>query len=124
MVYCHSCKITGRNRPENCQSSVLSYILETRERLKECTELAKKRENVGNVKQKVYFDRKARQRQFEVGDKALFLPSNTSKLLAQWNGPFEFTEKVGSVDYKVRVKRKKLFFLFTCLRNGLIGRRQ
>ena len=54
---------------ENCQSSVLSYILETRERLKECTELAKKQENVGKMKQKVYFDRKARQRQYEVGDK-------------------------------------------------------
>ena len=63
------------------------------------------------MKQKVYFDRKARQRQLEVDDKVLFLPSNTSKLLAQWNGPFEITVKVGSVDYKVRVKRKKLIFL-------------
>ena len=94
--------------PENCQSSVLSYILETRERLKECTELAREREKVGKVKQKVYYDRRARQRQFEVGDKVLVpLPSNTSKLLAQWKGPFEIIEKVGSVDYKVRVKRGK-----------------
>lgn len=94
--------------PENCQSSVLSYLLETRERLKECTELAKEKEKVEKHKQKVYYDRKARTRQYEVGDKVLvLLPSNTSKLLAQWKGPFEITEKVGNVDYRVKVKRNK-----------------
>lgn len=31
--------------------------------------------------------------------------SNTSKLLARWKGPFEIPEKVGNVDYKIRVKR-------------------
>ena len=35
------------------------------------------------------------------------LPSNTSKLLAQWKGPFEITDKIGDVNYKVRVKRNK-----------------
>lgn len=59
--------------PENCQSSVLSYLLETRERLKECTELAKEKEKVEKHKQKVYYDRKARTRQYEVGDKVLVL---------------------------------------------------
>lgn len=34
----------------------------------------------------------------------VLLPSDTSKLLAQWKGPFE---KVGNVDYRVKVKRNK-----------------
>lgn len=56
----------------------------------------------------MYYDRKARTRQYEVGDKVLvLLPSNTSKLLAQWKGPFEITEKVGNVDYRVKVKKNK-----------------
>ena len=60
------------------------------------------------MKQKVYYDWKTHQRQFEVGDKVLvLLPSNTSKLLAHLKDPFEIIEKVGSVDYKVRVKRVK-----------------
>lgn len=56
----------------------------------------------------MYYDRKARTRQYEVGDKVLvLLPSNTSKLLAQWKGPFEIIEKVGNVDYRVKVKKNK-----------------
>lgn len=76
--------------------------------MKQCTELAKEKEKVEKHKQKVFYDRKSRTRQYEVGDKVLvLLPSNTSKLLAQWKGPFEITEKVGNVDYRVKVKRYK-----------------
>lgn len=85
--------------------------------MKECTELAKEKEKVEKHKQKVYYDRKARTRQYEVGDNVLvLLPSNTSKLLAQWKGPFEITEKVGNVDYRVKVKRKtkRQYFMSTC----------
>lgn len=93
---------------ENFQSSVLSYLLKTRERLKKGTELSKKKEKVEKHKQKLCYDRKARARQYEVGDKLLvLLPSNTSKLLAQWKGSFEITEKVGNVDYRVKVKMNK-----------------
>ena len=96
--------------PENSQESVLCYLLETRERLNQCSKLARVNEREAKSKQKVYYDRKARERKLEVGQKVLvLLPSNTSKLLAQWKGPFEITDKIGDVNYmyKVRVKRNK-----------------
>ena len=39
-------------------------------------------------KQKQWYDKNARQREFEAGDQVLVLPPTaTSKLLAQWQGP-------------------------------------
>nr|XP_034310523.1 uncharacterized protein LOC117684040 isoform X3 [Crassostrea gigas] len=96
----------GRTR----ELSVICSELPTRKKgAIEGVHRARKREGkVEKHKQKVYYDRKARTRQYEVGDKVLvLLPSNTSKLLAQWKGPFEITEKVGNVDYRVKVKRNK-----------------
>ena len=33
----------------------------------------------------------------------LLLPSETNKLFAQWQGPFEVVRKVGLVNYEVRM---------------------
>lgn len=47
----------------------------------------------------MYYYWKAHKRNFEVGEKVLvLLPSNTSRLLAQWKSPFEITNRVGNVD--------------------------
>ena len=52
------------------------------------------------IKQKAYFDRRARSRKFDVGDKVLLLlPTDSNKLLLQWKGPYEVVE----VDYKIDV---------------------
>ena len=42
------------------------------------------------IKQKAYYDRRARSRKFDVGDKVLLLlPTESNKLLFQWKGPYE-----------------------------------
>lgn len=52
--------------------------------------------------QKEKYDKQAKQREFQLGQKVLvLLPTSTSKLLTQWQGPFKITRRVGSVDYKV-----------------------
>ncbi|XP_065929667.1 uncharacterized protein [Magallana gigas] len=85
------------------QPSVLSYILETREKLAKMGDIVSENEEVSKIKQKRYYDRKARHRSFEVGDKLLvLLPTSTKKLLAQWKGPVSVTEKVSPVDYRVQ----------------------
>ena len=42
------------------------------------------------IKQKAYYDRRARSRKFDVGDKVLLLlPTDSNKLLLQSKGPYE-----------------------------------
>lgn len=91
--------------PTESSNSVLSYLLETREKLKTMYDIARENEQAAKKKQKTYYDRKARSRQFEVGQKVLvLLPTKTSKLLASWKGPYAITDKVSPVDYKVKLR--------------------
>lgn len=83
------------------QPSVLSYIIETREKLAEMADLVSEKEQDSKADQKRYYDRNARNRSFEVRDKVLVLiPTSTKKLLAQWKGPFPVVEKVSPVTTK------------------------
>ena len=55
-------------------------------------------------KQKAYYDRRARSRKFDVGDKVLLLLlTDSDKLLLQWKGPHEVVEVVNRMDYKIDV---------------------
>ena len=65
-------------------------------------------------KQKTWYDKRARETQFEVGDKVLvLLPTRTEKLLAKWKGPYNVIRKVGKVNYELEMtdggKGRKLF---------------
>ena len=56
------------------------------------------------IKQKMYYDKRARSRKFDVGDKVLLLlPTDSSKLLLQWKGPYDVIEVINRMDYKVDV---------------------
>ena len=49
----------------------------------------------GQRKQKEWYDKEARHREFEVGDTVLVLfPTSASKLLARWQGPYQITKRV------------------------------
>lgn len=64
-----------------------------------------------------HFNKKARKRQLEVGDRALLLlPTDHNKLLMQWKGPFAVTEKVGQNDYRSDVHGKRRAFHINLLR--------
>ena len=88
--------------------STYQYVIELRERLEQTCQLA--RDNLKKVqfKQKtllfIYYDKHARSRKFDVGDKVLLLlPTESNKLLIQWKGPYEVVEIVNRMDYKVDV---------------------
>ena len=58
-----------------------------------------------DIKQNACYDKRARSRKFDVGDKVLLLlPSESNKVLLQWNGPYEVLEVVNVMNYKVNVK--------------------
>ena len=58
-----------------------------------------------DIKQNAYYNKRARSRKFDVGDKVLLLlPSERNKVLLQWNGPYEVLEAVSMMNYKSNVK--------------------
>ena len=94
--------------------SVVSYVLTMREKLDRMTELVQENLAKAQKKQKEWYDQNARAREFQTGDLVLvLLPTSSSKLLAQWQGPYQIKRKLGKVNYEVdmadRRKRKRVF---------------
>ncbi|XP_063334794.1 uncharacterized protein si:ch211-282j22.3 isoform X1 [Pelmatolapia mariae] len=82
----------------------LLYGHEMRERLEKMTELAQAHKAEAQQHQKAWYDQSARQRSFSPGQKVLvLLPSDDSKLLAKWQGPYEIQKKLGQTTYKVAI---------------------
>ena len=99
---------------EESQESLVSLIIETRDRLKKMHEVASEIEARQKKKQKGYFDKKSKVRELELDQKVLvLLPSTSNKLLAEWKGPYIVIERVSPVDYKVQINRKteKIFHI-------------
>ena len=99
---------------EDSEESVVSHVLLMQERLAKMTELVQ--ENLGRAQrvQKTWYDRNARLREFKPGDSVLvLLPTSTSKLIAQWQGPYEVKRRIGKLNYEVdmcdKQKRKRIF---------------
>ena len=65
--------------------------------------LAYSSESKENGRQKKYFDKKTKERDFKVHDKVLLLLSNsTNKLLAEWKWPYEVIDQISPADYIVK----------------------
>ena len=83
------------------------YVLDLRNRLEATTKLAQKELRKNQIKNKRLYDRKAKRREFKVGDKVLvLLPTSSNKLLMHWRGPYTITKHVASNNYKTNTKNK------------------
>ena len=81
------------------------YVIDLRERLEKTSKLAQDNVRKLDIKQNAFYDKRARSRKFDVGDKVLLLlPSESNKVLLQWNGPYEVLEVVNAMNYKINVK--------------------
>ena len=81
------------------------YVIDLRERLEKTCKLAQDNVRKLDIKQNAFYDKRARSRKFDVGDKVLLLlPSESNKVLLQWNGPYEVLEVVNTMNYKINVK--------------------
>ena len=88
--------------------SVVSYILAIRETLEKMTELVQENLSKAQKQQQVWYDRNARRREFQPGDRVLILlPTSSSKLLARWQGPYEVVRKCGKVNYEVKMNDRR-----------------
>ena len=90
--------------PDGQVISTYQYVIELRDRLEQTCKLAHENLKKVQIKQKAYYDRRARSRKFNVGDKVLLLlPTDSNKLLLQWKGSYEVVEVVNRMDYKIDV---------------------
>ena len=65
--------------------SVVSYVLTIQERLTKLRDVVRENLEDAQATQKTWYDRHARNREFNPGDKVLvLLPTSTNKLLASW----------------------------------------
>ena len=104
----------GPKAPET--HSILAHVLQMREKMEEMTELVRSNLEQVQHRQKVWYDKKARQRTLQPGQKVLLLlPTSENKLLAQWQGPYTITRKVGPATYEInmpgRKKPKRVFHI-------------
>ena len=99
---------------QQSEESIVSYILSTREKLKQMSDIVQENVQKSQDTQKRWYDKNARFREFGPGDPVLvLLPTSSSKLLAQWMGPYQVVKRVGAVTYLVdmhdRRKRRRIF---------------
>ena len=92
----------------------LQQILDMRNNLGLAWEVAKDNLGQAQTKQKARFDQRVRLREFEPGQKVLvLLPTETSKFLTKWHGPYEVKRRMNDVDYEVETPdRKKKYQIF------------
>ena len=94
--------------------NIISYVLSTREKLSKMAELVQENLSKAQERQKSWYDKNARVREFQPGDPVLvLLPTATSKLLAQWQGPYQVVKCMDKVTYMVDMhdhkKRRRVF---------------
>ena len=88
------------NNDDPEQLEVTKYVISMRKKIKEFMKDANRNEIGGKTKQRVYYDKDSRKRNYKLGDKVLmFLPTFTNKLLANWKGPFEMVRRIDKFDY-------------------------
>ena len=105
------------NSDEPDQIPVTEYVIDMRNRIKEFLKISNENESASKSKQKTYYDRNTRKRNFNLGDKVLLLlPTSSNKLMAEWKGPFEVVRRVNKVDYVVRVGEKERMYHVNMLR--------
>ena len=96
------------------------YVLDLKDRLEATCQLAQENLSKSAEKYRRQYNRKAKNRKFEVGDEVLLLlPSNRNKLLMHWQGPFKVVQRVGYLDYKINMDGKVKTFHANLLKKFL-----
>ncbi|PJE77626.1 hypothetical protein CI610_03449 [invertebrate metagenome] len=101
------------------KKSVIDHIVQMRERLASIRETVLENLTIKRQKTKQWYDRNATVRELRPGDEVLLLlPSDSSKMVAQWKGPYRVVRKVNDVNYEVNVggRRKRVVYHINLLR--------
>ena len=93
--------------------STYQYVIDLRNRLEETCKLAQTELAKSRDRYRSQYNKKAKPRQYEVGDEVLLLlPTASNKLLMQWRGPFPIIAKKSIMDYTIDFgHRQKTFHI-------------
>lgn len=93
--------------PDPDVKTTYQYVVELKDRLEETCKLAHENLRSAKFRQAKQYNKSAKERHMEIGQKVLVLrPLKRNKLQLQWMGPFEIVEKVGLVDYRINIAGK------------------
>lgn len=96
---------------DNEVRTTYQYVFNLREKLEETCKLAQEELRKSQSRYKLYYDRKATDRKFKVGDEVLLmLPTAHNKLLLQWKGPYVVVERKGPMDYIIDINGTRKIF--------------
>ena len=84
--------------------NVVKYVLDMRNKLSQMQTLARENAEYAYVKQSTWYDKKARDRTFKVGELVLVLRlKKTHNLECSWSGPFPVLKKLNDVNYIIAI---------------------
>ena len=86
--------------------SVLKYVATFKDRLFRAGQMAKRNLQESQSKMKVWYDRKAKSRCFEPGDRVLF-PVVGNPLQAKYSGPYKVVKKISDTNYLVKTPDRR-----------------
>ena len=93
---------------EETNLNLLDYVSGFKQKLKEANEFARENLKQSQTKMKTWYDKSARNRVFNPGDKVLvFLPIPGNPLQARYFGPCKVESKVSELDYVVKTPVRK-----------------
>ncbi len=97
-------------------TTVVTHLVQTRERLNEMVQLMHENLQGAQQRQKRAYDKRVTVQPLAEGDEVLvLLPTRQNKLQLQWEGPFTVIRKVTEVDYEVkkpgRRQEKKIYHI-------------
>ena len=88
--------------------SVLKYVATFKDRLFRAGQIAKRNLQESQSKMKVWYDRKAKSRCFEPGDRVLVLfPVVDNPLQAKYSGPYKVVKKISDTNYLVKTPDRR-----------------
>ena len=88
--------------------SVLKYVATFKDRLFRAGQIAKRNLQESQSKMKVWYDRKAKSRCFEPGDRVLVLfPVVGNPLQAKYTGPYKVVKKISDTNYLVKTPGRR-----------------
>ena len=88
--------------------SVLKYVATFKDRLFRARQIAKRNLQESQSRMKVWYDRKAKSRCFEPGDRVLVLfPVVGNPLQAKYSGPYKVVKKISDTNYLVKTPGRR-----------------
>ncbi|XP_011859870.1 PREDICTED: uncharacterized protein LOC105557283 [Vollenhovia emeryi] len=114
LIYGHQAILpSALNQPPKFTYTYDDYAQELKERIRAANQIAKANSKEEKEKSKKYYDKKAKETSFKVGDKVLLLDETlrrgrSKKLEPEWIGPYTVMEKHNDVNYSVKMGRRTI----------------